>query len=63
MAKKEGKSVKDFDRQELQNIRVRADTMATDVVTNVQWKKAYLDLAAAADNLDARIARTEERAA
>ena len=51
---------KDFEREELQDMRDRAVGRA-ETVTNNHWKRAYKQLADAADRLDAMEARTEER--
>jgi len=48
-----------FEREELQGIRDRAENIAG-TVANYGWKRAYIELADAADRLDAMEARTEE---
>jgi hypothetical protein len=47
-----------FERNELQEIRGRADQMAQ-VTPNAHWKHAYEKLSLAADHLDAMWARCE----
>ena len=49
-----------FTREELQDIRERAVENA-EAVKNNHWKRAYKQLADAADRLDAMEARTEDR--
>ena len=51
---------KDFEREELQEIRDRAIGRAK-TVTNNHWRRAYKQFADAADRIDAMEARTEER--
>ena len=51
---------KDFEREELQEMRDRAVDNA-EIVANNHWKRAYKQLADAADRLDAMIARTEDK--
>ena len=51
---------KDFEREELQEIRDRAVGI-TETVGNDHWKQALKQLAGAADRLDAMIARTEDK--
>ena len=48
-----------FERRELQELRERALQAANDVV-NQGWKRAYEDMAQAANVLDAFMARIEE---
>lgn len=48
-----------FDRQELQQLRERAEQMAGVKGTSSSWVRAYLAIADAVDALDAMIARTE----
>lgn len=50
----------DFTRKELQNLRERAEEMASIDNLNSGWKRVLLRLADAACCLDAFIARTEE---
>lgn len=47
-----------FEREELQEIRVRAAEHASIVGLNPLWKRAYEDLAFAASVLDAFVARS-----
>ena len=54
---KKGK-MKEFTREELQNIREKAVDNAESVANN-HWKRAYKQLADAVDRLDAMEARTE----
>jgi len=49
-----------FERKELILLRKRAEEDARIEGLNPGWKRAYLRLADAADNLDAMIARTED---
>lgn len=49
-----------FSREELWDIRDRAEDMASIKSLNSGWKRIYLNLADAANSLDAFIARTEE---
>jgi len=51
---------KDFEREELQEIRDRAIRI-TKTVGNDHWRQALKQLAGAADRLDAMIARTEDK--
>ena len=53
--------MKDFTREELQNLRIKAEDSAGVYHLNTSWKRAYLRLADAATTLDAFIARTEDR--
>lgn len=46
-------------REELQDLRSRAEFAATNGGLNKYWQIAYLELAAAADRLDAMMARDE----
>ena len=48
-----------IERSELISIRNRADSMISEKQLNGRWRKAYQNLAEAADRLDALIARTE----
>jgi hypothetical protein len=48
-----------FTREELQDLRSRAEFASTDATANIFTKIAYLELAAAADRLDAMLARNE----
>lgn len=48
-----------IERSELISIRDRADRMINEKHLNGRWRKAYQNLAEAADRLDAMIARTE----
>lgn len=50
----------EFEREELQGIRDKAVENAEHVADN-HWKRAYKQLADAADRLDAMEARTEEK--
>ena len=50
-----------FGRNELQNIRERANEMAAVDGINQHWSRAYLALADAANILDAMLARCSER--
>jgi len=51
-----------FGRDRLQKIRDEAHQLAEcGGVTNINWQRAYAQLADAADRLDAMVARTEER--
>ena len=52
-------TMEEFRREELQNIRDKAIGNA-EVVENDHWKRAYKQLADAADRLDSMEARTEE---
>ena len=52
--------MKEFTREELQEICSRADERS-DEVKNEFWKEAYFKLAIAANTLDAMEARTEEK--
>lgn len=49
-----------FKREELQQLRQRAEDEAKVGGLNPQWKRAYLRLSSALDHLDAMIARIEE---
>ena len=51
--------MKNFTREELQDLRERAKDRAGVGHLNASWKRAYLRLADAAATLDAFIARTE----
>ncbi len=51
--------MKEFEREELQDIRAKAEENA-EAVANNHWKRAYKQLADAADRLDAMEARSEE---
>jgi len=48
------------EREEMQDIRESAEKNAADVKDHT-WKRAYLRLADAADNIDAMIARTIDK--
>lgn len=48
-----------IERTELISIRDRADKAISEKQLNGRWKRAYQNLAEAADRLDAMIARTE----
>lgn len=50
----------EFERKELQKIRMRAWKAAEEFEINTSWKRAYLRLSDAANTLDALIARSEE---
>lgn len=50
-----------FSRDELIELRKRAEDMAQIEGLNPHWMRAYLQLADAADRLDAMIARTQEK--
>jgi hypothetical protein len=50
--------MREFTREELQNIRDRAEDSAQ-VFPSIYWKRAYENLADSANNLDAIMARTE----
>ena len=50
-----------FTREELQDIRERAIRMVSEKATNIHWAHTYINLANAADHLDAMIARSTER--
>ena len=49
--------MKDFSRDELIEIRDKAEDLATEEHLNETWRRAYLALADAADHLDAMWAR------
>ena len=51
--------VKDFEREELQELRERADVNS--VCANSHWQRAYERLADAADTLDGMMARSIDR--
>ena len=53
--------MKNFTREELQDLRIKAEDNAGVYQVNTSWKRAYLRLADAASTLDAFIARTEDR--
>ena len=48
------------DREDLQQLRVDAIRFADSVADNL-WKTAYIELARAADRVDAMEARTEDK--
>jgi len=50
----------EFEREELQKLRQRAESVSGNYVISTSWKRAYLRLADAANTLDALIARSEE---
>lgn len=50
-----------FTREELQEIRMKADDAASVYQVDTSWKRAYLRLADAATILDAFMARREEK--
>ncbi len=47
-----------FERKELQEIRTKAYDMADNYTKNTSWKRAFLALGDAANNLDAFIGRS-----
>lgn len=47
-----------FSREDLQDIRATAETLGENPHANLQERIAYLDLASAADRVDAMLART-----
>lgn len=49
-----------FTREELQELRSRADCLAANSSLGTYWRIAYLELAAAADRLDAMMARDDQ---
>jgi len=49
-----------FEREELWDIRARANDHAKTTGLNPDWRRTYEALASAADHLDAMIARTED---
>ena len=48
-----------FERKELQRLREKAYDMADNYVKSTSWKRAFIALGDAANQLDAFIARTE----
>ena len=60
MSEEKGRDIL-FGRQELQDIRERADEMSATDGMNAHWVRAYDALADAANNLDAMLARCSER--
>ena len=50
----------EFQREELQKLRQRAERAAGEFIVSTSWKRAYLRLSDAANTLDALIARSEE---
>ena len=59
MSEEKGRDIL-FGRQELQDIRERADDMAATDNMNPHWIEAYLALSDAANILDAMLARCTE---
>jgi hypothetical protein len=53
--------VEGFSREELQKVKTRASKLAEVKGTNPSWVRVYLRLADAANELDAYLARSEER--
>ena len=53
--------MKDFNRDELIEMRDKAEDLATEEHLNETWRRAYLALADAADHLDAMWARAEAK--
>jgi len=50
----------EFQREELQKLRIRAERAAGEYVVSTSWKRAYNALGDAANTLDALIARRDQ---